>query len=94
MKGESNYIRIGKNQSEVIRVELTEYSGYELIGLRVYVIREYQDPTTTIKGQCTGIKIHIRSTWWNITSNLKSDPALTSYNGKDESDLPVLILST
>ena len=41
---------IEKNKAEVIRVELTEYCGYDLVGLRVYVNREGQDPTPTKKG--------------------------------------------
>jgi hypothetical protein len=38
------------NKSEIIRVELTEFSGYDLAGIRVYVNREGEDPTPTREG--------------------------------------------
>ena len=41
---------IEKNKSEIIRVELTEFSGYDLVGMRVYVNREGEDPAPTRKG--------------------------------------------
>ena len=41
---------IEKNKSEIIRVELTEFSGYDLVGMREYVSREGEDPTPTKKG--------------------------------------------
>ena len=41
---------IDKNKTEVIRVELTGFSDYDLVGLRVYVNRESEDPLPTKKG--------------------------------------------
>jgi hypothetical protein len=41
---------IEKNKSEIIRVELSEFSGFDLIGMRVYVSRAGVDPVPTRKG--------------------------------------------
>ena len=41
---------IEKNKSEFIRVELSEYSGHDLLGIRVYINRDDGDPTPTKKG--------------------------------------------
>ena len=41
---------IEKNANEFIRVELSEFNGHDLIGLRVYVNRDDGDPTPTKKG--------------------------------------------
>ena len=48
---------IEKNKSEFIRVELSEYSGFDLIGMRVYVNREGEDPAPTRKGITCNVKL-------------------------------------
>jgi hypothetical protein len=48
---------IEKNKSEFIHVELSEFSGYDLVGLRVYVNREGEDPTPTRKGLSCNVKL-------------------------------------
>jgi hypothetical protein len=42
--------QIEKNSTEVIRVEIFEYKGFDLVGMRVYVSREGEDPAPTRKG--------------------------------------------
>lgn len=41
---------IEKNATEFIRVELSEFNGHDLVGIRVYVNRDDGDPTPTKKG--------------------------------------------
>ena len=48
---------IEKNKTEVIRVELTGFSDYDLVGLRVYVNRESEDPLPTKKGIASNLKL-------------------------------------
>lgn len=39
--------KIEKNKSEIIRVQLSEFSAHDLIGLRVYINRVDDDPAPT-----------------------------------------------
>jgi len=48
---------IEKNSSEVIRVELSEFKGFDLVGMRVYALREDEDPTPTRKGITCNVKL-------------------------------------
>ena len=41
---------IEKNNGEAIRIELTEFEDFDLIGIRVYALREGQDAVPTRKG--------------------------------------------
>ncbi len=48
---------IEKNSTEVIRVELSEFKGFDLFSLRVYVEKEGSDPLPTKKGLTVGVKL-------------------------------------
>jgi len=48
---------IEKNSTEVIRVELSEFKGFDLVGMRVYALREGEDPTPTRKGITCNVKL-------------------------------------
>ena len=49
--------QIEKNSSEVIKVELSEFKGFDLVSFRVWANRDGQDPTPTKKGITCKVKL-------------------------------------
>lgn len=45
-----------KNASEVVRVQLTEYQGKQLLDIRVWVLQEGADAIPTKKGLCLKVE--------------------------------------
>lgn len=49
---------IAKNSIDEIRVELSEFKGYDLIGMRIYTeIENTKDKVPTKRGICANVKL-------------------------------------
>ena len=47
-----------KNTQEEVRTQITEYKGYKLIDIRVWYVKEGEDPLPTKKGLTLNVELY------------------------------------